>query len=160
LTKVTVAVEGWNAEAAVSFALVARKFASSVALTSSRETVDGKDEIEVLTLGPGPGEEVVMAVDGRDEKEAFDTLLAELLGVIEPQKDRTAAVNGPDTASRKKTATPRRRRIAEIAALDVEEVAPVHYRKRMGGKRVHRKQEPKSGRKPTTTRRTPRKRKK
>lgn len=133
MTKVAVAVEGWNAEAAVGFALAARKFASSVTLRSSRETVDGKDEIEVMTLGPEPGEEVLMAVDGRDEKDAFDALLARLLGVIEPRKDGIAAVNGPVTAGRKKTATPRRRRVAEIAALDVEEVAPVmrSYGKRM-----------------------------
>lgn len=124
LTKVAVAVDGWNAEAAIGFALAARKFASSVTLTSSRETVDGKDEIEVMTLGPERGEEILMAVDGSDEKEAFMELLASLLGVIEPQKDRTAAVNGPDTLDRKKTAKPPRRRLAEVAALDVEEVAP------------------------------------
>jgi phosphotransferase system HPr (HPr) family protein len=161
LTKVVVAVEGWNAEAAIGFALAARKFASSVTLTSSREMVDGKDEIEVMTLGPGPCEEVMLTVDGKDEKQAFTTLLAKLLGVIAAPKDRLAAVTGPDTVVRKKSAKAPRRRVAEIAALDVEEVAPVRsHSKRMRRKRAHRKQERKSGRKPTTTRRKPRKRKK
>ena len=198
MTRVAVAVEGWNAEVAIGFALAARKFASSVTLSSSRETVDGKDEIEVVTLGPEPGEEVLMAVDGKDEKEAFETLLARLLGVIAPPKDRLAAVTGPDTVGRKKTAKTPRRRVAEVAALDVEEVAPVRsYNKRMRTgqlrrarprhgrnrvcrklgrdhypvqldkpsatrrkKDVFRKQKPKTGRKPTTTRRKPRKPKK
>jgi phosphotransferase system HPr (HPr) family protein len=132
LTKVAVAVEGWNAEAAVGFALAARKFASSVTLTSNRETVDGKDEIEVMTLGPERGEEVLLAVDGRDEKEAFDTLLAGLLGVIEPHKNRLTTVIGTEAARGRESTKPPRRRIAEIAALDVEEVAPARmYSKRM-----------------------------
>jgi len=94
MTRVAVAVEGWNAEAAVGFALAARKFASSVLLTSSREAVDGKDEIDVVTLGPEPGEEVVMAVDGRDEKDAFAALLARLLSVIERPEHNLCAVLG------------------------------------------------------------------
>lgn len=199
MTRVAIAVEEWNAEAAIGFALAAREFASSVTLSSSRETVDGKDEIEVMTLGPEPGEEVLMAVDGRDEKDAFNALLARLLGVIAAPKDRLAAVTGPDTVVRKKSAKVPRRRVAEIAALDVEEVAPVRrYNKRMRRtgqsrrvrprrgresvdkcsrmdpypiapdrpssrrrkKDVHRKQKPKTGRKPTPARRKPRKRKK
>ena len=176
MTRVAIAVEGWNAEAAVGFALAARKFASSVLLSSGRETVDGKDEIEVMTLGPEPGEEVLMAVDGRDEKDAFNALLARLLGVIETPKDTLAAVTGPGRVDQEKAAMPPRRYTAEVAALDVEEVAPVLPRRRPATSawkprktsaarrkkrgRADRKPEPKARKKPTKTKRHPRPRKK
>lgn len=90
MTRVAVAVEGWNAEAAIGFALAARRFASAVTLSAGAETVDGKDDIEVLTLGPEPGEEAVLTVKGDDEREAFTVLLARLLSVIErPAPDRS-----------------------------------------------------------------------
>jgi phosphotransferase system HPr (HPr) family protein len=131
LTKVSVAVEGWNAEAAIGFALAARRFASAVALGTSRETVDGKDDVDVMTLGPAPGEEVLMAVDGEDEDEAFSALLAKLLGVIEPTKDRLAALTRPDSVRRARTKRSPHRRVADIvslgSALEVEEVAPVRH---------------------------------
>lgn len=170
MTKVAVAVEGWNAEAAIGFALAARKFASSVTLTSSRETVDGKDEIELMTFGPEPGEEILMAVDGTDEKVAFDTLLAKLLSVTEPLKSGTGGILRGVPEGRPvtrlltlgMTREESLRGLAEkIAALDVEEVAPGRaYSKRMPRKKAHRKQDRKSGRKSTTTRHRPRKRKK
>jgi phosphotransferase system HPr (HPr) family protein len=116
LTRVAVAAEGWNAEAAIGFALAARKFTSSVTLSTGSETVDGKDDVDVLSLGPEPGEEVMLTVAGADQKEAFDTLLAELLGVIEPPQDRLATLTKPDTRTRARTASQRRRR-TEVVAL-------------------------------------------
>jgi len=159
MTRVAVAVEGWNAEAAIGFALAARRFTSAVTLSAGTETVNGKDEIEVMTLGPELGEEVLMSIDGKDEKEAFKALLAGLLGVIESPKSRLAAVIGPGTAGEVKASRPPRRRVAEIAALDVEEVAPVRPRRKKQGT-PRRKPRRKAGRKPTTTRRKPRKPKK
>ncbi len=152
MTKVAIAAEGWNAEATVAFALAARMFVSSVTLTSGHEAVDGKDEIDVMTLGPERGEEILMTVDGRDEKVAFSVLLARLLSVIEAPSGKLEAVLGQTSAPQarvrlprmtlrfadgsaapenKKARRPPRRRVAEVAALDVEEVAPAHYRKRM-----------------------------
>jgi len=181
LTKVAVAVEGWNTEAAVGFALTARKFASSVLLTSSRETVDGKDEIEVMTLGPERGEEVLMAVDGIDEKEAFDTLLVRLLGAIESPRNRLAAVLETGPLDQEKPPRPPGRRITELPALGSKVVVPKsprHSRQESPcsgvslafgestavpparKKRTHCKMEPNTGRKHVTTRRRPRKRKK
>jgi len=122
MIKTAVAVEGWNAEAAFTFARAARKFRAAVTLTRADDTVDGKDDIEVMTLAPNPGEEVAIVVDGSDEKAAFDVLLAELLAVIEPSKDRLSALTKHESKSSMKTARPRRRREADVAALDGVEV--------------------------------------
>lgn len=168
MTRVAVAVKGWNAEAAIGLALAARRYASAVTLSTEGEKANGKDDVEVLTLGPEPGEEVVLAVDGPDEKEAFDALLAKLLSVIEPAKDRIETVLGLAAADKEKAAKPRRR-VAEVAALDVEEVAPAEpFRRRVpdvvtlgarGRKPTRRKQ--RANRKPTKKPgRGPRKRKK
>jgi phosphocarrier protein len=133
--RVAVEVEGWNAEAAIGFALAAKKFASSVTLSRGRDTADGRDEVEVLTLGPEPGDEVLLEVEGRDEKDAFKALLARLLWVIEKPKSKLDAVLGlrPDEQAApesKRAVGPFRRRVAEVAALDVEEVAPVRPRRK------------------------------
>ena len=131
MTRVAVAVEGWNAEAAIGFALAARRFASAVTLSAGTETVDGKDDIEVLTLGPEPGEETVLTVKGDDEREAFTVLLARLLSVIErPPQDRSLTLE-PGASRRRgmlKERTPstsRRLCDHEVVVLDtIEEVAP------------------------------------
>jgi phosphotransferase system HPr-like phosphotransfer protein len=133
LIRVAVEVEGWNAEAAIGFALAARKFASAVTLSRGRDTADGKDEVDVLTLGPELGDEVLLEVEGRDEKDAFRTLLARLLWVIEKPKSSMDAVLGLMQESRqgeraapesRRAVRPFRGRVAEVAALDmVEEVA-------------------------------------
>ena len=131
MTRVAVAVEGWSAEAAIRFALAAREFASSVTLSGSRETVDGKDEIEVLTLGPEPGEEIVLTVKGDDEREAFTALLARLLSVIErPAQDRSLTLELGASRRRgmlkERIPSPSRRLCDhEVVVLDtIEEVAP------------------------------------
>jgi|GEM_PF-3197346 len=129
LTRVAVAVEGWNAEAAIAFVLAARRFASAVTLCTGNVTADGKDKIEVLTLWPETGEEVMLAVDGADEKEAFDTLLAELLGVMEPLKDRTQAVIAPGAERRKDGNRVHRQRGAAAAAPDTGKMATVRSKK-------------------------------
>ena len=158
MNRVVVAVEGWNAEAAIGFALAARRFASSVTLCTGSETANGKDDIEVLTLGPEPGDEIVLTVKGDDEKEAFSTLLARLLSAIERPQRVPAVVPGADASGRlrsRKEQTPvtsRRIRDREVVVLDtIEEVAPV---------RPHRKPRRRPGRKPVAGRRRPRKPKK
>ena len=166
MTRVAVAVEGWNAEAAIGFALAARRFASAVTLSAGTETVDGKDDIEVLTLGPEPGEEIVLTVKGDDEKEAFSTLLARLLSAIErPAPDRSLTLE--PGASRRRgmlrertPSTSRRLCDREVVVLDtIEEVAPVLPRRKEQGT-PRRKPGRKAGRKLTTTRRKPRKHRK
>ena len=135
MIRVAVEVEGWNAEAAIGFALVAKRFASAVTLSRGRDTADGKDDVDVLTLGPEPGEEVLLEVEGRDEQDAFKTLLARLLCVIETPKSKLGAVLGlrPESRQDKQAAPESRRavrpfrgRVAEVVALDaVEEVVSV-----------------------------------
>ena len=143
MTRVAVAVEGWNAEAAIGFALAARRFASAVTLSAGAETVDGKDDIEVLTLGPEPGEETVLTVKGDDEKEAFTVLLARLLSVIErPAQDRSLTLE-PGASRRRgvlKERTPstsRRLCDHEVVVLDtIEEVAPAQPRRKKHAQRT------------------------
>ncbi len=143
MTSVAVAVEGWNAEAAIGFALAARRFASAVTLGAGAETVDGKDDIEVLTLGPEPGEEVVLTVEGDDEREAFTVLLARLLSVIErPEQGRSLTLE-PGASSRRgmlkePTASTSRRLCGhEVVVLDtIEEVAPARPRARKHAQRT------------------------
>lgn len=168
MIRVAVEVEGWNAKAAIGFALAAKKFASAVTLCRDRDTADGKDEVEVLTLGHELGDEVLLEVEGKDEQDAFRTLLARLLWVIEKPKSRLGAVLGPMPESRQdeqatpesgRAVRPLRRRVAEVVALDVEEVAPVRPRRRKLGD-PRRKPRRTAGRKPTSTRRKPRKRRK
>ena len=158
MNRVAVAVEGWNAEAAIGFALAARRFASSVTLCTGSETADGKDDIEVLTLGPEPGEEIVLTVKGDDEKEAFSTLLARLLSAIERPERVPVVVPGPGASGRQRSrkeqtpVTSRRIRDREVVVLDtIEEVAPV---------RPLRKPRRRPGQKPVARRRRPRKPKK
>ncbi|MBM3331720.1 HPr family phosphocarrier protein [candidate division WOR-3 bacterium] len=159
MTRVAVAVEGWSAEAAIAFALAARRFASGVTLSTSGETANGKDDIEVMTLGPEPGEEVVLVVDGTDEKEAFDSLLAKLLSVIERSEHAHRIVLGQGMAGRRTSRTdhvqPTSRRVCEreVVVLDtIEEVAPA---------RAHRKKHANGPQAQKSTRKSkPRKRKK
>ncbi len=153
MTKVAIAVEGWNAEAALGFARAAARFRSTVTLSLGRETVNGKDDLEVMTLGPEPGDEVVMAVEGKDEKEAFATLLARLLSVVERPEDRLAAVLGPAATGRQAALRPPNRRLADVTTLGVEEVAPARPRRK-------RRAGPSAGPKRAAGQRRPRKRKK
>lgn len=143
MIRVAVEVEGWNAEAAIGFALAARRFASSVTLSAGAETVDGKDDIEVLTLGPEPGEETVLTVKGEDEEEAFSVLLARLLSVIErPPQDRSLALEPKASGRRgmpkeRTPATSRRLCDREVVVLDtIEEVAPARPRRKKRAQRT------------------------
>jgi len=157
MTRVAVAVEGWNAEAAIAFALVARRFASTVTVSTDGETADGKDDIEVLTLGPAPGEEAVLTVAGEDEKEAFAALLAKLLNVIERPEYTQRLVLGRDVAGRREDQTDRARQPSrrvcdrEVVVLDtVEEVAPARPRRKKDAQRARkpaRKSKPRRRRK-------------
>jgi len=139
MMRVAVAVEGWNAEAAIAFALVARRFASAVTLSTRGETANGKDDIEVLTLGPEPGKEAVLTVEGVDEKEAFAALLAKLLSVIERPEHVHRLVLGQVVAGRAEGRADRvrqpSRRVSdrEVVVLDtIEEVAPARPRRKKG----------------------------
>ena len=143
MTRVAVAVEGWNAEAAIGFALAARRFASAVTLSAGTVTVDGKDDIEVLTLGPEPGEETVLTVKGDDEREAFTVLLARLLSVIErPAQDRSLTLEPGESRRRRMLeertpATSRRLCDHEVVVLGaIEEVAPARPRRKKHAQRT------------------------
>jgi cell division protein FtsZ len=82
--------KGWNAERAFGLAQSARKFESRVTLLCSDDTVNAKEPAEVLTLGPTPGQEVVLEVEGKDEQEAFAALLPELALAAGPYESSAA----------------------------------------------------------------------
>ena len=83
MLRAAIEVSGWSPEAAVGFAVLARKFKSKVTLAAGKAVIDGKDTVEVLTLRPEKGAEVVLEIAGEDEQKAFDVLLAQLFEVIE-----------------------------------------------------------------------------
>ena len=60
--------------AAGRFAEVAGKFSSAVNLTADGKTVNGKSVLEILTLGAGPGIELLIEAEGADEEKALNAL--------------------------------------------------------------------------------------
>jgi RNA polymerase sigma factor (sigma-70 family) len=80
----------WDSQAAVGFALAAGRFASDVRLSSHGESVDGKDELKVVMLAPGPGSDILLEVNGADAKAAFTELLARLVAITEMETSPNA----------------------------------------------------------------------
>jgi len=65
---------GLHLRAAGRFAQTAGAFRSDVALSAGDRTVNGKSVLEILTLGAGPGIDLVIAADGDDEQAAVEAL--------------------------------------------------------------------------------------
>ena len=53
----------------------ANRFKSEVRLTVTGRTVNAKSVLELLTLGAGPGVDLVFQADGPDAQEALDSLV-------------------------------------------------------------------------------------
>jgi len=65
---------GLHLRAAGRFAETAGRFEADVTLTVKGRSVNGKSVLEILTLGAGPGVELVISADGEQETEAVESL--------------------------------------------------------------------------------------
>jgi len=80
-------IRGWSPEAAVAFAVRARRSRSKVTLSSGKTVIDAKELVDVLALRSVRGADVMLEVTGVDEQKAFGTLLAQLSSVVGPNID-------------------------------------------------------------------------
>lgn len=73
----TVAVtneEGIHARAATLIAELVRRFDARVVMVKDRERVESTDVLQVLSLGAGPGCELLLEAIGGDAEEVLDAL--------------------------------------------------------------------------------------
>jgi phosphocarrier protein len=66
---------GLHARAASSFVKVAQEFASSITVTSSSATANGKSIMNMMILQAGIDSEIVIQAEGEDESESMQALL-------------------------------------------------------------------------------------
>jgi phosphocarrier protein len=81
-------VWGLHARTAVLFVKRARGYAAAVTVAADGETVDGKDVMALLTLGAGPGDELLLAADGDDAADAVAGLAALIADGFGEEKSR------------------------------------------------------------------------
>jgi phosphocarrier protein len=68
---------GLHLRSAGSFVRIASRFKSQIRVgTASVQAVDGKSILGLLTLGAVPGTPLLLCVDGPDEAEAIEALMA------------------------------------------------------------------------------------
>lgn len=67
---------GLHARPATLFVDKAKKFNSKITIEKDGKTVDAKSLISVLSLGVEQGQEIILRIEGPDEKEAFKELKA------------------------------------------------------------------------------------
>lgn len=65
---------GLHLRAAGRFAEAASAFQSDITLAVTGRVVNGKSVLDILTLGAGPGVELVIQADGEDAEKALDAL--------------------------------------------------------------------------------------
>jgi phosphocarrier protein len=66
---------GLHARAAASFVKLASSFDSNIDLVYGSQSVNGKSIMGIMMLAASQGSEMLMEVDGSDEKEATEALL-------------------------------------------------------------------------------------
>ena len=66
---------GLHARAAASFVKLASSFDSNIYLVYGSQSVNGKSIMGIMMLAASQGSEMLMEVDGTDEKEATEALL-------------------------------------------------------------------------------------
>ena len=66
---------GLHARAAASFVKLASSFDSNIYLVYGSQSVNGKSIMGIMMLAASQGTEMLMEVDGSDEKEATEALL-------------------------------------------------------------------------------------
>jgi phosphocarrier protein HPr len=65
---------GLHARAALAIAKMVRQFQSKVELVKEHQRVEGKDVMQILTLGALPGTKLLLEADGPDAEQAVDAL--------------------------------------------------------------------------------------
>jgi len=65
---------GIHARLAYKFAVTSARYKSSIKVSRNDVRGNGKDIMDVLSLGTGPGDCVVIEVNGEDESEAMESL--------------------------------------------------------------------------------------
>jgi phosphocarrier protein len=71
---------GLHARPAAVFVKTADRFKSTVTLEKDEIKVNGRSILSILTLAAETGSEVILTVDGTDERDAFEALKAILSG--------------------------------------------------------------------------------
>ncbi len=67
---------GLHARAASKFVNVAKRYASRIEVISAAKTVDGKSIMSIMLLAASQGTELQLRVDGDDEADALQAILA------------------------------------------------------------------------------------
>jgi phosphotransferase system HPr (HPr) family protein len=67
---------GLHARPCLAIATAVRQSRSKVEIRSNRQKVNAADVVELLSLGAGPGTELVLAAKGSDAEATLDTLVA------------------------------------------------------------------------------------
>jgi phosphocarrier protein len=67
---------GLHARAASKFVNVAKRYASRIEVGSAAKTVDGKSIMSIMLLAASQGTELQLRVDGDDEADALQAILA------------------------------------------------------------------------------------
>ena len=65
---------GLHARPATQFAKLAYQFSSQITVVCENRRVDGRSPMDLLTLGAGPGTEIVLEATGDDAHEAVQAL--------------------------------------------------------------------------------------
>jgi len=65
---------GLHLRAAGRFAETAARYEAEIVLTAAGRAVNGKSVLEILTLGAGPGLELLIQAEGDDAEEALNSL--------------------------------------------------------------------------------------
>lgn len=67
---------GLHARAAVKLVNLANRFEASVKIEKDGSEIDGKSILGILTLAAVQGSEIIIKVEGRDEKMAMQAILS------------------------------------------------------------------------------------
>jgi len=78
--------QGLHARPAAMFAKLANQFRANIVLVREQQRVEARSIMELLTLGAGPGTELVLEASGEDAHEAVEAL-ARLVEVGFPAED-------------------------------------------------------------------------
>ena len=67
---------GLHARAAAKFVEVTSSYDSNIEISNGDKTVDGKSILSVMMLAASPGSELTLKIDGNDESEVLDAIIA------------------------------------------------------------------------------------
>ena len=65
---------GLHARAAAKLVETVANFSSTVEISNGEKKVDGKSILSVMLLAASPGTELILIIDGKDEKEAMQAI--------------------------------------------------------------------------------------